>query len=80
MEYRVKGLKMKNLDIALMRRLLKSLFQTMGGKEGSLLRQGPTKEADLSFHLFAEFLIEVQEFRVAVSEVSVCVVVLTVGY
>lgn len=66
---------MKNLDLALMRRLLKSLFGCMGVKEGSLLRQGATREADLSFHLFAEFLIEVQEFRVAVSEVSVCCVV-----
>ena len=72
MEYRVKGLKMRNLDLELMRRLLKSLLQTMGGKEGkSLLRQHPTKEADMSFHLFAEFLMEVEEFREAVSEVSV---------
>lgn len=68
MDYRIKGLKMKNLDLKLMKRLLEILLQNMSGKEGSLLKQVPTKEADLAFHLFAEFLNEVDEFRFAVSE------------
>ncbi|KAJ3391668.1 P-type ATPase [Lobulomyces angularis] len=70
MDFRVKGLKMKNLDLGLMKRLLEVLLENMAGKEGSLLNQRPTKEADLALQLFADFLHEVHEFRVAVSELQ----------
>ncbi|KAI8589364.1 hypothetical protein BDZ88DRAFT_151669 [Geranomyces variabilis] len=69
-EYRIKGGKMRNLDAALMERLLEGLLQNMGHLQGNLLRQRPTAEADIAFVLFGEFLEEVEEFRQAVNRKS----------
>lgn len=70
MDYRIKGGKMRNLDLDLMRRLLEALMQHMAGKQGSLMNQRPTAEANLALVLFGEFLEDVDEFRIAVSEKS----------
>ncbi|KAJ3067418.1 hypothetical protein HK102_007417, partial [Quaeritorhiza haematococci] len=70
MDYRIKGGKMPHLDRDLMRRLLESLLSNMAGKQGSILAQTPTEDADLAFELFGEFLEEVEEFRQCVGEKS----------
>ncbi|KAI9207945.1 uncharacterized protein BJ171DRAFT_492135 [Polychytrium aggregatum] len=68
MEYRIKGKKMPHLDAELMRRLVEALLQHCKHKTGSLIKQIPTKEADMAFTLFGEFLDEVEEFRDVVSK------------
>lgn len=70
MQYRIKGLKMKQLDQGIMSRLCESLLANMITKEGSLAFLKTTPDADLAFSLFAEFLNEVDEFRIAVSKIS----------
>ena len=70
MDYRIKGGKMKNLELSLMKKLLEGLLQNMQGREGNLLNQRPTQDADLAFTIFGDFLEEVVEFRQAVSEAS----------
>jgi len=71
MEYRIKGQRYVHLDAGIMKRLCDGLLIHTGEKEGSLLSQRPTVEADLAFSLFADFLEEVIEFRNAVGEVPV---------
>ncbi|KAI8906601.1 hypothetical protein DFJ77DRAFT_195075 [Powellomyces hirtus] len=61
---------MPHLDGPLMERLLEGLLQNMGHQEGNLLRQRPTKEADIAFVIFGEFVEEVEEFRQAVAKKS----------
>ncbi|KAI8926362.1 hypothetical protein BC831DRAFT_456893 [Entophlyctis helioformis] len=70
MDYRVRGGKMPNLDAAIMTRLAKGLLQHMGHQRGNLIAKKTTEEADLAFVLFGEFIDEVHEFRLAVSEYS----------
>ncbi|RUS13867.1 E1-E2 ATPase-domain-containing protein, partial [Endogone sp. FLAS-F59071] len=70
MDFRLKGGRQPSLDLDLMRRLCEGLLLNMGATEGTLLRRKTTKEADMAFELFGEFLEEVEEFHVAVSTKS----------
>lgn len=70
MDYRIKGGKMLNLDLDLMRRLLTGLLQNMTHRTGNLLSKSFTPEAHLSFVLFGDFLQEVIEFREAVNSTA----------
>jgi P-type Ca2+ transporter type 2C len=67
MEYRILGGKMPHLELSLMSRLAEGLLHYTAKREGNLLVQRPTQEADLSFSLIGSFLAEVSEFRQAVS-------------
>ncbi|KAF8978199.1 P-type ATPase, partial [Entomortierella lignicola] len=72
MEYRIKGGRYPNLEYDIMKRLADSLLLNMGHLEKkSRFRQTLSEEANVSFQLFGEFLLEVQEFRQAVGEKSV---------
>lgn len=58
MDFRLKGGRQPSLDLDLMRRLCEGLLLNMGATEGTLLRRKTTKEADMAFELFGEFLEE----------------------
>ncbi len=70
MDYRLKN-GMKHLDMDLMRRLLQGLLQIMTQKQGNLLLQKPTREADLALVLLGDFVEQIREFRQCLLEVSV---------
>ena len=61
---------MPNLDYAIMKKLAQGLLSNMGWKEGNLLNRKLTKESDLAFSCFVELLEQVEEFRIAVSEIN----------
>ncbi|KAG0089345.1 hypothetical protein BGZ93_009917 [Podila epicladia] len=68
MEYRIKGGRFPSLDYDIMKRLADGLLMNMGNTEKKMFRQSLTKEADVAFQLFGEFLLEVQEFRETVGD------------
>ncbi|KAI9010144.1 hypothetical protein DFJ74DRAFT_711164 [Hyaloraphidium curvatum] len=68
MEYRIEGGRYPHLDLAIMRRLAKALLNNMGKQDKKLVNRKFTPESTMAFRLFAEFLAEVEEFRVAVTE------------
>eukprot|EP00474_Spongospora_subterranea_P009968 CRZ10426.1 hypothetical protein [Spongospora subterranea] len=70
MDFRIKGGKLPSLDADLMERLLSALLPICSNQSGNLLSYRPTAEADLAFALFAQFMDEVMEFRMAVSKRS----------
>jgi Ca2+-transporting ATPase len=69
MDYRINGGKMPRLDQDLMKLLAKALLNYTGKKTGNLITQRPTEEADLSFTLFLNFLIQVEDFKAAVADI-----------
>ncbi|KAG2234949.1 hypothetical protein INT48_005103 [Thamnidium elegans] len=71
MDYRIKNGGQPHLDKSLMKRLSEGLFLNMGHTEGHLLKKKTTTAADMAFFLFGDFLEEVIEFRVVVSELDV---------
>ncbi|KAG2208540.1 hypothetical protein INT47_010236 [Mucor saturninus] len=71
MDYRIKDGSQPHLDKGLMKRLSEGLFLNMGHTEGHLLKKKTTAAADMAFFLFGDFLEEVDEFRMIVSELDV---------
>ncbi|CAI2175595.1 19955_t:CDS:10 [Funneliformis geosporum] len=71
MDYRLKGGRLPNLDLDLMKRLCEGLLLNMSYSEGGLLKRKMTTEANEAFILFGEFLEEVEEFRTAVGEKNI---------
>jgi Ca2+-transporting ATPase len=71
MDYRIRGGKQPSIEAELMRKLAEALVAHMKHKERLILiRQQLTPESDLAFSLFSDFLEEVEEFRLAVSQLS----------
>ena len=70
-DYRLAGGKLPHLDQALMKKLAQGLLEITPLKAGNILNQSPTPEADLAFHLLADFLFNIVEFRLAIAEISV---------
>ena len=58
MDYRLKGGRLPNLDLDLMKRLCEGLLLNMAYLEGGLLKRKMTPEANEAFILFGEFLEE----------------------
>ncbi|KAI9485475.1 MAG: hypothetical protein EXX96DRAFT_545245 [Benjaminiella poitrasii] len=71
MDYRIRNGGQPHLDKNLMKRLSEGLFLNMIQTDGHLLRKKPTEAADMAFFLFADFLEEVEEFRIIISEMDV---------
>ncbi|CAG8682422.1 13829_t:CDS:10 [Funneliformis mosseae] len=71
MDYRLKGGRLPNLELDLMKRLCEGLLLNMSYSEGGLLKRKMTTEANEAFILFGEFLEEVEEFRTAVGEKNI---------
>ncbi|KAG1303863.1 hypothetical protein G6F64_009700 [Rhizopus arrhizus] len=71
MDHRIKGGHQPHLDLNLMKRLSEGLFLIMGHTEGHLLRKKTTRSADVAFFLFGDFLEEVQEFRMIISDMDI---------
>ncbi|KXS13793.1 calcium ATPase, partial [Gonapodya prolifera JEL478] len=65
MDYRIKGSRFQHLDLALMCRLARAFLSQCPKTSGTLCRKRPTVGADLAFNL-----LEIEEFRRAVSELS----------
>lgn len=70
-DYRLAGGKLPHLDQSLMKKLAQGLLEITPLKAGNILNQSPTPEADLAFHLVADFLFNIVEFRLAIAEISV---------
>ncbi|KAI9139413.1 hypothetical protein BKA69DRAFT_1086161 [Paraphysoderma sedebokerense] len=69
MDYRIRKGKMPSLDIDVMKRLGEALLLNMGRKEGkTLLGKRLTREANEAWFLWGEFLLEVEEFRLAMAQ------------
>ena len=73
MDYRIKGGKQPHLDLELMRKLAEALLLHMRHNEKQRIFRGerPSDEANLSFSLFGELIEEVEEFRLALRDISV---------
>lgn len=69
-EYRIQGAKMPHLEPSLMKRLADGLLNYTAKKQGNLLAQRPTDDANLCFGLVAAFGAEVEEFRTALASYS----------
>lgn len=71
MEYRIKGGRLPHLDISLMKRLCTGLLSNIGHSEREFFQVTPTEESDMAFHLFGEFIEEVDEFRQVVKTIPI---------
>lgn len=70
MEFRIKGGRMPHLKKDICKRLSEALLLITGQCKGNFLSKKLTAEADLAFTLFGNFMEEVEEFNLAVGEIS----------